>query len=81
LSYSRKLGILPYKIYQGRIGVKGLVKKVEIFGSASKKIVYLKKLFHERPNFAAMSVNYGIAELADGAEIILKRSDYVHVEL
>jgi len=49
------------------------VKKVEFFKGASKKIVYLKKPFRERPDFAATSVNYGIAELVGGAEIILKR--------
>jgi hypothetical protein len=34
--------------------------------------VYLKKPFHERPDFAATSVNYNIAELVNGSEIILR---------
>jgi len=45
---------------------------VEVDGD-STQIVYLKKPFRERPDFAATSVNYGIAELVGGAEIILKR--------
>jgi len=40
---------------------------------ARTKTVYLKKPFRERPDFAATSVIYKIAELIKGAEIILKR--------
>jgi hypothetical protein len=44
---------------------------VEVDGDKTKT-VYLKKPFRERPDFAATSVNYDIAELTDGAETILK---------
>jgi len=45
---------------------------VEVDGGRTKT-VYLKKPFRERPDFAATSVNYNIAELTTGAEIILER--------
>ena len=45
---------------------------VEIDG-ANTKTVYLKKPFRERPDFAATSVNYNIAELVGGSEILLAR--------
>ncbi|WP_018214272.1 helicase-related protein [Desulfitobacterium hafniense] len=45
---------------------------VEVDG-ANTKTVYLKKPFHERPDFAATSVNYSIAKVVNGAEIILQR--------
>jgi hypothetical protein len=45
---------------------------VEVDG-ASTKTVYLKRPFRERPDFAATSVNYDIAELMDGAEEVLSR--------
>lgn len=35
--------------------------------------VYLKNPFRERPDFAATSVNYDIADLINGSEVILKR--------
>ena len=41
----------------------------EVDGEAAH-VVYLKKPFHERPDFAATSVNYDIAELISGAEIV-----------
>jgi hypothetical protein len=34
------------------------------------KTVYLRRPFHERPDFAATSVNYDIGELVNGSEII-----------
>ena len=40
---------------------------VEVDG-ASTRTVYLKKPFQNAPDFASTSVNYDIAELADGAE-------------
>ena len=49
-----------------------LLAIVEV-GEVQTKTVYLKKPFRERPDFAATSVNYGIAELVGGAEIILQR--------
>jgi hypothetical protein len=45
---------------------------VEVDGEATK-VVYLKKPFKERPDFAATSVNYDIVELVNGAEILLQR--------
>ena len=42
---------------------------VEVDGDAAH-VVYLKKPFHKRPDFAATSVNYDIADLIGGAEII-----------
>jgi SNF2 family DNA or RNA helicase len=45
---------------------------VEVDGSKAKTI-YLKKPFHEKPDFAATSVNYDIRELINEAEVILKR--------
>jgi hypothetical protein len=42
-------------------------------GSGSTKTVYLKKPFHDRPDFAATSVNYNIVELVSSAEILLQR--------
>ena len=42
---------------------------VEVDGEATH-VVYLKKPFHKRPDFAATSVNYDIADLIEGAEII-----------
>jgi hypothetical protein len=38
-----------------------------------KECILLKHPFRERPDFAATSVNYDIAELLDGAEVALKR--------
>jgi hypothetical protein len=48
---------------------------VEVDG-ANTRTVYLKKPFHERPDFAATSVNYDIAEITKGAEILLKRGEW-----
>jgi uncharacterized OB-fold protein len=45
---------------------------VEVDG-ADTHTVYLKRPFRERPDFAATSVNYDIAELTDGAEILLEQ--------
>jgi superfamily II DNA or RNA helicase len=45
---------------------------VEVDGDDTKT-VYLKKPFRERPDFAATSVNYNIAELINGSEILLRR--------
>ena len=42
---------------------------VEVDGEATR-VVYLKKPFHKRPDFAATSVNYDIAELISGAETV-----------
>ncbi|MCI9350228.1 MAG: DUF3883 domain-containing protein, partial [Oscillibacter sp.] len=42
---------------------------VEVDGDAAH-VVYLKKPFHKRPDFAATSVNYDIADLIGGSEII-----------
>ncbi|MDR1641318.1 MAG: DUF3883 domain-containing protein [Clostridiales bacterium] len=42
---------------------------VEVDGLATK-VVYLKKPFHEHPDFAATSVNYSISELISSSEII-----------
>lgn len=42
---------------------------VEVDGE-NTKTVYLKKPFRERPDFAATSVNYSIAELMNGSEIV-----------
>jgi predicted HTH transcriptional regulator len=36
------------------------------------KTVYLKRSFREQPDFAATSVNYGITELTDRAEVALQ---------
>lgn len=47
---------------------------VEVDGSHTKT-VYLKKPFRERPDFAATSVNYDIAELIGSSEIILQRGN------
>jgi hypothetical protein len=44
---------------------------VEVDGEAIK-VVYLKKPFKERPDFAATSVNYDIMELANGAQKVLE---------
>ena len=44
---------------------------VEVDGT-NTKTTYLKKPFSERPDFAATSVNYNIAELMNSAEIIQK---------
>jgi hypothetical protein len=43
---------------------------VEVDGGGSTATVYLRKPFRERHDFAATSVNYNIAELVDGSEII-----------
>ena len=51
---------------------KYILAIVEVDGKTAKTI-YLKKPFRERPDFAATSVNYNIAELTNGAEIILQR--------
>jgi hypothetical protein len=40
---------------------------------AEAQTVYLKHPFKERPDFAATSVNYNIAELVDASEVILKK--------
>lgn len=45
---------------------------VEVDGEQTKT-VYIKNPFRERPDFAATSVNYSIAELVGGAEIISQR--------
>lgn len=45
---------------------------VEVDNSETKT-VYLKRSFRERPDFAATSVNYDIAELVGNSEIILQR--------
>ena len=45
---------------------------VEVDGETAR-VVYLKKPFHKRPDFAATSVNYDIAELVGGAEVILEK--------
>lgn len=45
---------------------------VEVDGVDSK-IVYLKKPFRERPDFAATSVNYDIVELTNSSEIIMQQ--------
>ncbi|MDR1841612.1 MAG: DUF3883 domain-containing protein [Holophagales bacterium] len=45
---------------------------VEVGGTRTKT-VYLKKPFRDRPDFAATSVNYNIAELMNGSEIALRR--------
>lgn len=45
---------------------------VEVDGS-NAKTVYLKRPFHERPDFAATSVNYNIQEMISGTEIELRR--------
>lgn len=42
---------------------------VEVDGDAAH-VVYLKRPFHEKPDFAATSVNYDIAELINSAEIV-----------
>jgi hypothetical protein len=42
---------------------------VEVSGSETRT-VYLKKPFHERPDFAATSVNYNIVDLVNSSEII-----------
>ena len=42
---------------------------VEVDGEAAH-VVYLKKPFHGKPDFAATSVNYDIAELVGGAESV-----------
>lgn len=44
---------------------------VEVDGDETHT-VYLKKPFHERPDFAATSVNFNIIELVNGSEIILR---------
>lgn len=49
-----------------------LLAIVEVDGARTRTI-YLKKPFRERPDFAATSVNYNIAELTGYAEVILKR--------
>ena len=49
-----------------------LLALVEVDG-ANTNAVYLKRPFRERPDFAATSVNYDIAELVDGAEVALRR--------
>lgn len=47
---------------------------VEVDGT-STRTVYLKKPFRERPDFAATSINYSIAELMNSSEIILQRGE------
>jgi len=47
---------------------------VEVDGTATRTI-YLKKPFHERPDFAATSVNYSIVDLVGGSEIELRRGN------
>jgi hypothetical protein len=49
-----------------------LLAIVEVNG-AETKTVYLKKPYHERPDFAATSVNYNIMELVNSSEINLQR--------
>lgn len=43
--------------------------------SSNTSTVYLKQPFRERPDFAATSVNYDIAELIRSAKIILRRGN------
>lgn len=45
---------------------------VEVDG-VKTRTVYLKKPFRERPDFAATSITYNIAELINRSEVILKR--------
>ena len=45
---------------------------VEVDGTEAKT-TYLKQPFRERPDFAATSVNYNIAELVRGSIIELER--------
>jgi hypothetical protein len=45
---------------------------VEVDG-AHTSTVYLKKPFRERPDFAATSVNYGLNELIETADIVLRK--------
>ena len=47
---------------------------VEVDGTVTRTI-YLKKPFHERPDFAATSVNYNIVDLVGGSEIELRRGN------
>ena len=47
---------------------------VEVDGG-NTATVYLRKPFRERPDFAATSVNYDIAELTVSSEVILKRGN------
>jgi superfamily II DNA or RNA helicase len=45
---------------------------VEVSDTAARTL-YLKRPFRTRPDFAATSVNYNLAELVRGADVILKR--------
>jgi hypothetical protein len=45
---------------------------VEVDG-ADTHTVYLKRPFRERPDFAATSVNYGLKELIETAEVVLQK--------
>jgi len=49
-----------------------ILAAVEVDG-AQTKTTYLKKPFREQPDFAANSINYDIAEMIGGAEVLLKR--------
>jgi hypothetical protein len=44
---------------------------VEVDGEATK-VVYLKKPFKERPDFAATSVNYDIEKLFEESDVIYR---------
>ncbi|MDR0622649.1 MAG: DUF3883 domain-containing protein [Deltaproteobacteria bacterium] len=46
---------------------------VEMDGEATNT-VYLKKPFHERPDFATTSVNYNIVERVNGSKLLLTRA-------
>ena len=52
---------------------------VEVDGDETN-VVYLKKPFKERPDFAATSVNYNISELMKHADIILKRGNAIGLQ-
>ncbi|MDR0433599.1 MAG: hypothetical protein LBH21_00880 [Gracilibacteraceae bacterium] len=48
-----------------------LLAIVEVDGGGNTATVYLKKPFRERPDFAATSVNYDIADLTGSSEVVL----------
>jgi hypothetical protein len=50
--------------------VTGILAILQVDGDATKT-VYLKRPFRTRPDFAATSVHYEIAELVGGAECVL----------
>ena len=51
---------------------------VEVDGTQTKT-VYLKNPFRERPDFAATSIIYNIAELIHNAEVLLNKTGYADV--